>query len=150
MLPRVSAKSNKNYPTKASSILLHVRLDTSNRYHENHPCLQAPTDPAQLECIRQLMRARPTLNEELADLYQLLAAVTGGGQVHDHGPLDCARAANIVYLQESEFTFDELVADIAAVCACIFFPGSSADAASMYPEAAKVTACSGPRISECR
>jgi hypothetical protein len=50
-------------------------------------------EPAQVEYVRQLVRAYPELEDQPADIYQVLAS---GGQRHelcDASPLDSARAA---------------------------------------------------------
>jgi hypothetical protein len=42
------------------------------------------------------------------------------GNLREESPLDSARPAYVAYLQESHLTFNQLVSDIAAVCACVF------------------------------
>lgn len=78
------------------------------------------TEPVQVEYIRQLARAAPELEDQLADVYRVLEAVNQGGALREESPLDSARAAYVAYLRERRLSFNELVADIAAVCACIW------------------------------
>jgi hypothetical protein len=40
--------------------------------------------------------------------------------LREESPLDSARAAYVAYLRESHLTLNQLVADLAAVCACVF------------------------------
>ena len=82
--------------------------------------MQSSIEPVQAEYIRQLARARSVLADQLADVYRVLTAVSDGGYVSEEGPLGSARAAYVAYLRESQLTSKELVADIAAVCACVF------------------------------
>jgi hypothetical protein len=82
--------------------------------------MHSSVEPVQAEYIRQLSHSRPALEDQLADVYQVLTAVTDGGYLSEEGPLGSARAAYVAYLRESQLTFDELVADVAAVCACVF------------------------------
>lgn len=46
-----------------------------------------------------------------------MTAVTDGGELSKEGPLAFARASYVAYLRDRRFTFDQLVADIATVCA---------------------------------
>jgi len=82
--------------------------------------MQSSIEPVQAEYIRQLARARSALADQLADVYQVLTAVSDGGYLSEEGPLGSARAAYVAYLRESQLTLNELVVDIAAVCACVF------------------------------
>ena len=82
--------------------------------------MQASTEPVQAEYIRQLCRASSALDDQLADVYHVLAAVTDGANLGEESPLGSARAAYVAYLRESQLTFDQLVADIAGVCACVY------------------------------
>ena len=82
--------------------------------------MQASSEPVQAEYIRQLSRARSALEDQLADVYHVLAAVTDGANLGEESPLGSARAAYVAHLRESQLTFDQLVADIAAVCACVY------------------------------
>jgi hypothetical protein len=77
-------------------------------------------EPVQVEYVRQLVRAHPELEDQLADIYQLLASGGERRELCDASPLDSARAAYIAYLHDSQPTLNQLVADIAAVCACVF------------------------------
>ena len=77
-------------------------------------------EPVQAEYIRQLARSHPALEDQLADIYQVLTAVSEGGNLREDNPLDFARAAYVAYLRESHLTFNQMVADIAAVCARVF------------------------------
>ena len=86
--------------------------------------MQVSIEPVQSEYIRQLARARPALEDQLADIYQVLAAVSERGNLREESPLDSARAAYVAYLREGHTTFNQLVADIAAVCACVFLQES--------------------------
>ena len=72
-------------------------------------------EPVQVEYVRQLVRARPALEDQLADMYQVLTAARQRHTLCDETPLDLARAAYIAYLHDSLLTLDQLVADIAAV-----------------------------------
>ena len=83
--------------------------------------MQASTEPVQAEYIRQLCRASSALDDQLADVYHVLAAVTDGANLGEESPLGSARAAYVAHLRESQLTFDQLVADIAAVCASAYF-----------------------------
>lgn len=87
--------------------------------------MRAEDGPVQSEYIRQLAVARPALEDQLADIYQVLAAVSEGGSSPEDSPLDAARAAYVAYLRERYATFVPLVADIAAVCACVFLHASA-------------------------
>jgi len=82
--------------------------------------MQSSIEPVQAEYIRQLARAHSVLADQLADVYLVLTAVSDGVYVSAEGPLESARAAYVANLRESQLTFNELVADIAAVCACVF------------------------------
>ena len=82
--------------------------------------MQSSIEPVQAEYIRELARARSALADQLADVYQVLTAVSDGGHPSEEGPLGSARAAYVAYLRESQLTLNELVANIAAVCACVF------------------------------
>ena len=82
--------------------------------------MQVSIEPVQSEYIRQLARAHPALEDQLADVYQVLTAVSDGGNFDEESPLDSARAAYVAYLRKSHLTFNQLVADVAAVCACVF------------------------------
>jgi hypothetical protein len=84
----------------------------------------------QAEYIRQLAHARPALEDQLADIYQVLTAVSGGETSRADSPLDSARAVYIAYLREHHLTFNQLVADVAAVCACVFSTRSLPERAS--------------------
>jgi hypothetical protein len=77
-------------------------------------------EPVQSEYIRQLALASPALEDQLADIYRVLVAASEGGNSHEKSPLGSARAAYVAHLRESDLPFDQLVADIAAVCACVF------------------------------
>jgi hypothetical protein len=88
--------------------------------------MQVTNELVPAEYIRQLARARPTLEDQLADISQVLIAVSEGGDVREESPLGSARAAYIAFLRESHLTFNQLVADIAAVCACVFLQESAA------------------------
>ena len=79
--------------------------------------MQQSVEPVQAAYIQHLVRARPALEDQLADVRQVLTAVTDGGELSEEGPLAFARAAYVAYLRDRRFTFDQLVADIAAVCA---------------------------------
>jgi hypothetical protein len=82
--------------------------------------MQVSIEPVQSEYVRQLVRARPALEDQLADIYQVLAAARQRHTLCDETPLDSARAAYIAYLHDSQLTFNQLVAEIAALCACVF------------------------------
>lgn len=82
--------------------------------------MQACVEPVQSEYIRQLARARPALEDQLADIDQVLTAVTEGVNLREESPLESARAAYVAYLRDSHLTFEQLVADMASVCACVF------------------------------
>ena len=88
--------------------------------------MRASMELVQSEYIRQLARARPALEDQLADLYQVLVAVSEGSTLRQESPLDSARAAYVRFLRESHLTFDQLAADVAAVCACVFLRESTA------------------------
>jgi hypothetical protein len=77
-------------------------------------------EPVQTEYIRQLVHRCPVLEDQLADIYQVLTAVSAGESSHAESSLECARAAYIANLRERRLTFNQLVADVAAVCACVF------------------------------
>jgi hypothetical protein len=76
------------------------------------------------EYIRQLAFARPALEDQLADIYAVLSAVSEGRELHGQAPLESARAAYVAYLQRRHLTFNQLVANIAAVSACVFLQES--------------------------
>jgi hypothetical protein len=82
--------------------------------------MQASIEPVQAEYIRQLCRASSALEDQLADIYHVLTAVTDGANLDQESPLGSARAAYVAYLRENQLTFDQLVADIAAVCASVY------------------------------
>jgi hypothetical protein len=77
-------------------------------------------EPVQSEYIRQLVHAYAALEDQLADIYRVLTAVSVGESLRLDGPLDSARAEYVAYLRERQLTFNQLVADVAAVCACVF------------------------------
>jgi len=83
--------------------------------------MEASIEPVHAEYIRQLSRARSALKDQLADVYQVLTAVSEGANVDEEGSLGSARAAYVAYLRESDLTFDQLIADIAEVCALVYF-----------------------------
>jgi hypothetical protein len=78
------------------------------------------------EYIRLLARARPALEDQLVDIYQVLTGVSDGGNLGEESPLDSARAAYISYLRERHLTCTQVLAHIAAVCACVFVHESAA------------------------
>lgn len=78
----------------------------------------------QTEYIRELVWACPALEDQLADIYHVLTVVADGGDVREESALDSARAAYVAHLRQSQLTFDQLVANIAAVCACVFLQES--------------------------
>jgi hypothetical protein len=78
-------------------------------------------EPVQAEYIRQLAHARPALEDQLADIYHVLEVVNAADNVwREETPLDSARATYVAYLRESHLTFNQLVTEVAAVCACVF------------------------------
>jgi hypothetical protein len=77
-------------------------------------------EPVQSEYVRQLVHACPALEDQLADVYRVLTAVSVGESSRADGPLDSARTAYMAYLRKRQLTFTQLVAEIAAVCACVF------------------------------
>jgi hypothetical protein len=83
--------------------------------------MRALIEPAHAEYIRELSRARLALKDQLADVYKVLSAVTEGASVDEEGSLGSARAAYAAYLRESHLTFEQLIEDIAEVCACAYF-----------------------------
>ncbi len=102
--------------------------------------MQHSLESVQAEYIHHLANARPGLEELLADVNQVLTAIMEssadnsqsrepryGRTSHDSlcelncaTPLESARAAYIAYLRARPPTFDQVVADIAAVCASLF------------------------------
>jgi hypothetical protein len=82
--------------------------------------MRVSTEPVQTEYIRQLACACPALDDQLTDIYRVLTAVSEGHDLHEESQLDSARAAYVAYLRKSHLTFNQLVADLAAVCACVF------------------------------
>lgn len=62
--------------------------------------MHVTTEPVQTEYIRHLACTHPALEDQLADIYQVLTAVSDGGNLREESPLDSARAAYIAYLRE--------------------------------------------------
>jgi hypothetical protein len=46
--------------------------------------------------------------------------ITDGANLDEESPLGSARAAYVAYLRVSQLAFDQLVADIAALCASVY------------------------------
>jgi hypothetical protein len=86
----------------------------------DHPERAPQADLVRWEYIRQLVRAHPSFEDQLADIYRVLTTLSEDDRLRAFSPLDSARAAYVACLQERHVTAHQHVADVAAICACVF------------------------------
>jgi hypothetical protein len=80
-------------------------------------------EPIRTEYIQCLQAARPELDAQLQDVEGLLGALVDGDDSPGPSPLDRARAAYLGHLRATRTTFDQQVAELAALSAYLFLPG---------------------------
>jgi hypothetical protein len=84
--------------------------------------VEPPPDLVRTEYIRCLRTARPALDEQLADVGGVLDALVDGAAASRSSALDRARADYLDHLRGRRITFDQQVAELAALCAFLFLP----------------------------